>query len=119
MRSGRMPCRLFRRSLIPLLGSVAVMVLPAAPAPAATPRVPKPITEFFGVMADGPLITGQVDVAREAALMRRAGVGNARMALYWRDVEPAPGDLRWEPVDRLVGAFANAGVRVMPVIVRA
>jgi hypothetical protein len=97
-----------------VLLATLVALLAAAPAPAATPR------EFFGVMADGPLLGPGVDLRRETRLMGAAGARTARVAFYWRSLQPradAPVDFR--STDRIVGEAARAGVRVFPVLVRA
>jgi hypothetical protein len=110
------PGALLRRTLCALLAVTAILAL-AGPAGAATPR---PLHEFFGVMSDGPMLTGAVDVPREAKRMRAAGIGQTRLAFYWREIQPAPDQpLQWAKIDALVAAFARAGVQVMPVLVRA
>ena len=89
------------------------LALPAA-AGAAPPR------DFFGVMVDGPMIEPSgVDVAAEARVMRRAGVGAARVVLYWDEIEPQPGQQDWSRYDALVGALARERIRVLPVLYRA
>ncbi len=100
------------RSLI-LLCLVAFVAI-ATPAQAATPK------GFFGVMADGPLLGPQADLARETGLMRSAGLGSVRLAVYWRDLQPAAGGpIDWAPVDRVVAATARRRLAVLPVLVRA
>lgn len=94
--------------------ALAALLLLAAPAQA---RVP---TAFFGVMADGPLLGPDADLAREARIMRGARVGSARVAFYWAGMQPqAGGPVDFTETDRIVGAFARAGVSVLPVLVRA
>jgi hypothetical protein len=95
---------------------VALLAL-AAPAPAGAASVPR---GFFGVMADGPLLAPGAGLAGEARLMRRAGVGSARVAFYWREMQPQPGGpVDFAGTDRIVGALSAAGVGVLPVLVRA
>jgi len=99
-----------RAALLVLL----TLLIPVATAGAA-PRA------FFGVMADGPLLTDpRADLDREAALMRASGVGQVRLAVYWRELQPvAGGPVDWTSVDRVVRATARRGLRVLPVLVRA
>jgi hypothetical protein len=82
----------------------------------AQARVP---ASFFGVMADGPLLGPQADLARETRLMRGAGVGSMRVAFYWRDLQPQFGPVDWSATDRMVESAARARVRVLPILVRA
>jgi hypothetical protein len=96
-------------------GVTALLALVCAvPAGAATPR------EFFGVMVDGPTLSSRVDLAAEARLMSRSGVGSVRVAFYWRDLQPAPDQpIDFAETDRVVAAAARAGLRVFPTVVRA
>jgi hypothetical protein len=101
-------------ALRPLLLCLLMLLVPVGTAGAA-PR------EFFGVMADGPLLTDpRADLDREAGLMRTSGVGSVRLAVYWREMQPAAdGPIDFAPVDRVVAATARRGLRVLPVLVRA
>lgn len=76
---------------------------------------------FFGVMADGPLTHGTgASLPQEAKLMRGAGVGTIRTAFYWRELQPSPGQAPdFTSTDRIVGAAADNGIAVLPVLVRA
>ena len=86
----------------------------AAPAAAKTPR------GFFGVMFDGPALAPETDLVAEARLARRNGFGSMRVAFYWRHMQPEEGDpVDFSETDRIVGAAAQAGMRVFPTIVRA
>jgi hypothetical protein len=97
-----------------LAACALVALLVAAPAGAATPRA------FFGVMADGPLLAPDVDLAGEARRMRTAGAGSVRVAVYWRELQPvAGGPVEWAPTDRVVAAAAAQGLAVLPVLLRA
>jgi hypothetical protein len=97
---------------------VAALALLATATPAsAQARVP---AAWVGVMADGPLLGPRADLAREASIMRGAGVGSMRVAFYWRDMQPeAGGSVDFAETDRIVAAAANARVRVLPVLVRS
>ncbi len=105
------------RRLALLLPAVRACLAPLA-APGAAGAAPR---EFFGVMADGPLLADpRADLDREVALMRANGVGAVRLAVYWRELQPAAGGaIDWSSVDRVVAATARRGIRVMPVLVRA
>jgi hypothetical protein len=92
------------------------VVLAVALGVGAQARVP---ASFFGVMADGPLLGPQADLAREARLMRGARVGSVRVPFYWRDVQPQPGAMDWAPADRIVAALARSRLRALPILVRA
>ena len=95
---------------------LATLLLVLALCGTAQARVP---ASFFGVMADGPLLEPQTDLAREARLMRGAGVGSMRVAFYWRDLQPQFAPIDWSSTDRIVEAAARARVRVLPILVRS
>jgi hypothetical protein len=115
-----------------VLASVAVLVALGAPggAVAAVPH------SFFGVMADGPLLGGAVDLGAQTAAMRETGVGSMRVAVYWSDAQPyasataVPADQRarfvdaegvptdFTTIDAVVAASAAAGLDVLPVVLR-
>ncbi len=104
MRSGLRLC------LAALFAALAL----AAPAAAATPR------EFFGVMLDGPALRPDIDLTSESRLMAASGTGTVRVAFYWRQMQPDPGQpIDFSETDRIVGAAAQARLRVFPTIVRA
>ena len=97
-----------------LLVLLAVFAATAAPAQARTP------SSFFGVMADGPLLGPQADLAAEARRIRGTGISSVRVAFYWRDMQPQPGGpVDFSQTDRIVRDFAAARVRVLPILVRA
>ena len=99
-----------------LCASVLVLLALAATAAPATAAVPR---DFFGVMADGPLLDPRIDLGRESALIAATGTRTLRVAFYWRDLEPERGRLDLSSTDRIVTTAAGAGLRVMPVLVRA
>ena len=101
-----------RSLVVALLLSLAV--LPGASASAAVPR------SFFGVMADGPLLDGRAKLGPEMKLMRSSNVGSIRAAFYWRTMQPLRNTaVNFEGTDPIVAAAAQAGLDVMPVLVRA
>jgi hypothetical protein len=113
------------------LAVVAALSLGAAPAHAA--GVP---TSFFGVMADGPLLSARVDLGSEVAAMQAAHVGSMRVAFYWSSIQPyrhmsdVPARSRRNYVeidgvptnlgqtDHVVLSAARRGISVLPVVVR-
>ena len=100
-------------ALAVLLCALAAALAGAAPAGAAVPR------EWFGVMAVGPLLhDSRVDLNAEMEEMRRTGVGSIRVAVYWSDIERRKGQFDWSDSDRVVGAAATVGIRVLPTVVR-
>ena len=48
--------------------------------------------------------------------MRRSHVRIVRWGFRWDDVESTEGTYRWEATDETIGALANRGVRVLPVL---
>jgi hypothetical protein len=101
-----------------LLG-LALLLLALAPAAAAQARsVPE---GFFGVMADGVLMTrDDASFAHEFTLMRDNGVETIRPVIYWADMQPTQGGpLITTSLDRLIGEAAKNDIAVLPVILRA
>lgn len=115
------------RLLSVLLMIAAVGVLPAA----ASARVPQ---GFVGMIADGPLLTRYVNLGRQLDSMVSTGVESVRTDFNWAGAEPyaswadVPADQRHRfvnaggmPVDfsasdTIVGAAAQRGLTIMPVI---
>jgi hypothetical protein len=103
-----------RSALRLLLLSIAALLALAGPAQARTPA------SFFGVMADGPLLAPGADLAAEARLMRSSGARTVRVAFYWAEMQPQQGQpVDFTASDRLVGAFSDAGLSVLPILVRS
>jgi hypothetical protein len=98
-----------RRALPPLLALLALLAL-AAPAGAAERRVPQ---GWLGATADGPLTGAQQG---EWGRMARNGVETVRVAFRWFALQPAPGVLDLGASDAAVGAAAQHGMTVLPVI---
>lgn len=115
-----------------VLIAVALLFAPAAvPAHAAAPR------SFFGVMLDGPALSGTVPLDAQAAAMKTAHVGSVRVAFYWSDAQPyaspaaVPADQAdrftdvggvptdFSATDAIVAAAASRGIDVLPTVVRA
>jgi hypothetical protein len=104
---------MLRRSLLTALLLLGLLAGPAV----AAPKVPK---GWLGVMADGPLSDGRLDIGGEFAAMSSARTGSARFAIYWDIEQPTEtGPTDFSSSDRYVEAAARARVRVLPVVVRA
>jgi hypothetical protein len=116
------------RLLLSVLLSIAV--LGSVPA-ASSARVPQ---GFVGMMADGQLLSGQVNLGRQLDNMVSTGVESLRTVFNWAGAEPyatwadVPAaqrsrftDANGRPIDfsssdTIVGAAAQRGLSVMPVI---
>jgi hypothetical protein len=110
--------------------TAAALALPAA----ASARVPQ---GFIGMNADGPLLTGQVNLDSQMAAMARAGVESVRTSFYWSAAQPVssliyidPADYShytdvggiptsFEATDAIVRAAASHGIGVLPVVWQA
>lgn len=122
-------------SALAALAALAAAAGPAAPSAAAASRsVPQ---GFLGVMADGPLLSTSRPLDSELGLMVSSGVESIRIALHWNEMQPfrqvsdippslrsrydasEPVPTRWGPTDRIVGAAAQRGLTVLPVVVFA
>lgn len=83
---------------------LAALILAAAPAAATPLRVP---AGFVGVVPQAPL--------RAADLERIGRLGlDVRLPVFWYDVERRPGEYDFEALDRVIGAAADRGIRVLP-----
>lgn len=89
----------------PLLSSVVLALVMAAPASAA--RAPR---SFFGVQAWG------VPTERESQMLAGTRTGTFRAVLTWSVVEPTPGLRRWHDFDLTVARAAQANASVLPVL---
>jgi hypothetical protein len=102
------------RRLLVVLCAAALL----APAAAQARSVPP---GFFGVMADGVLMTrDDASFAHEFALMKASGVETIRPVVYWSEMQPERGGpLITLSLDRLMAQAARHGLRVVPVVLRA
>ena len=98
------------------LATLALAV--AAPAAGAASRASVP-RGFLGVVADGPLLDGVVDVNRQFALMAASGVQSVRFSIYWDTTQPSATGMDFRAPDALVEAAARARLRMLPVLLRA
>jgi hypothetical protein len=104
------------RLCLTLLAAGALLFVPAAAPSSADAAVPK---DFFGVMVNGPLDNTAVDLDRQAADMKAAGVRTWRVEMAWDLVEPSPGQFDWAGTDRKVLAAARQGIDVLGLVLRA
>jgi hypothetical protein len=101
------------RCAVPLVALLLVVALGAGTAQAQ---------RFFGVV--NPFInrcaasqqTGDCLSDKDLTRMDRANLETVRWGFRWAVVQPTPGDHRWGPVDQVVGALADRGIRVLPVM---
>src|SRR3954454_8423733 len=120
-----------RRVRPAIVALLAVLVL-AAPADAATRRVPH---GFFGVMADGVLLDRtDAQLGHEFDVMQANGVESVRIVVYWDELQPAGAGSPLQPgfvmgrdnvpttfasTDRLFQQAALHGMSVLPVVLRS
>jgi hypothetical protein len=73
---------------------------------------------FFGVMADGPLLSPGISLDGELGTMRDSGVESIRVAFYWSQAQPAQGGaFDFSASDRVVASAAQRGIGVLPVVI--
>lgn len=53
---------------------------------------------------------------RDLRRMHRSHMRIVRWGFRWDDVQPTPGTYRWDVTDDTIGALANRGIRVLPVL---
>ena len=122
-----------RRSRLLLSVLLTIAVLGSVPA-AASARVPQ---GFVGMMADGPLLSRQVNLPRQLDSMVASGVESLRVVFNWAAAEPyaswsdVPAAQRhrftdvgnmpidFSAMDGIVGPAAQRGLSIMPVILFA
>jgi len=71
---------------------------------------------FFGVMADGPLLYDGFDEQSEFDLMNRSGVQTVRIAMPWSAMEPQPGVFDFTGTDAVVAQAAIHGFTPLPTV---
>jgi hypothetical protein len=102
-----------------LTAAVAVAVLLAASAATALGAGKQ---EFVGVVYPFPdrcalgHDRGACLSTEDLDRLEAARVANVRWGLSWSQVEPRRGIYNWRVPDRMIGAFANRGIRVLPVV---
>src|SRR4051794_13628560 len=107
--------RILRCALVAAL--LAALAVPVA-APAASRKVPR---GWLGVtLTPAIAIRHHSTVDHELALMKRAGVENVRVAVYWFQIQPRKtGKLQWGALDEMVTAAARRGLPLAPVVLGA
>ena len=93
--------------------SLLVAVLGLLPVTAGAAKVPP---NFFGVMADGPLLYNGFDDQSEFDLMGRSGVQTVRIAMPWSTMEPQPGLFDFSGTDAVVAQAATHGLTPLPTV---
>jgi hypothetical protein len=97
------------------------------PADLPPPRLPRPpstraLRDLLGFSLPGrdlPAGTHAAAVARRRwawSALRDLGVRRVRREVFWRDVEPMPGRLRWDDYDPIVAEAASEGVSLLGVL---
>jgi hypothetical protein len=100
---------------MPVRRKAASLILPLAVLLAHP--VPGHARCLSGVLLDGPgLELRGAALGAELDAMRRARVGLVRLPVSWSQTEPARGRLELAALDAVVGAAADRGLRVMPVV---
>jgi len=121
----------WRYAVVILSAAIASALVGATPANAASARVPQ---GFVGMMADGPLLSGGVDLPRQLNRMVASGVENLRVVFSWSAAQPyaswsevpsslvarfisTPGGIPtdFSQTDQIVGLAARRGLSVLPV----
>jgi hypothetical protein len=100
-----------KRTLITI--SLLVAALALFPGSAGAAKVP---ADFFGVMADGPLLYNGFDDQGEFDLMQRSGVQTIRMAMPWSAMEAQPGQYDFSTTDPVVAQAATHGFAALPTV---
>ncbi|MEN0014304.1 MAG: hypothetical protein AAGC46_13125 [Solirubrobacteraceae bacterium] len=71
---------------------------------------------FFGVVAPELYPATDADLNQALDAQAKAGVGLLRQSFLWQYVEPEPGTFDYAKYDRLVGAAAQRGIAILPII---
>lgn len=64
----------------------------------------------FGIQDDAWLEHGPGTLASRVAKLDGMGLDLVRVTFEWREIEPRPGDFRWQRADRLLGALRSRGL---------
>lgn len=104
----------------PLIAALAAALAAALLCANIEAAAAAPPPRFFGVMGNGPLERGGVDLVKETALMRSSGVETVRLAIEWPDLQPyrsfaavpASQRARFVDVDGIPTAFAATDARI-------
>jgi hypothetical protein len=96
-----------------LLAAVVALLAVLAPAARDAAAAPKPFAGLVSEDAFAGTHTYRQGVLRRIAT---AGAGTLRQTLDWATVEPVRGRRDWSRYDAYIGAAADAGIEVLPVI---
>lgn len=89
------------------LGAALAFLIALVALPFPSLAAARPPRGFFGVVPQGAVAP--------AELHRMAGtVETLRIPVFWPEIEPAPGTLRFGALDAVVGSAAAAGIGVLP-----
>jgi hypothetical protein len=107
-----------RRVWRPGIGLCIAALVAATAVPAPADARARAAREFFGIVPATQLSNGEV------AMMGAARVGFVRVPFRWSVIQPRPAGtdplrdlLRWDNIDRVVGAAARYGIRVVPTLI--
>ncbi len=90
--------------------------------PAPTPTIPPTIPAAYDVNAFGYGIQvhGSIgEVAGTMSAVRQLGLGWIKQQVRWGDMSPAPGQVHWEVLDRIVEGAAQQRLKVLLSVVNA
>jgi len=73
------------------------------------------VNPFFGRCADGQK-QGDCLSNKDLGRMQRSHLTTVRWGFRWNTVEGTKGVFNWSPTDQTIGALANSGSRVLPVV---
>jgi hypothetical protein len=94
--------------------AVCALLVAAAPASAAAPKVPR---DWLGVVADGPLTDPGLGLESEWQLLASSGATTVRTPFWWSQGQPnGAGAVDYSAYDAVVLAAARHGVGVLPIV---
>jgi len=82
----------------------------------ALPALPVPCGNGYGVNASLERYTSDEDLRRALSLVDAGGFSCVRQRFPWAEIEPSPGEYRWEPWDRLVSQATQHGLHLIAVL---
>ena len=80
------------------------------------PALPVPCGNGYGVNAWLEQYTSDEDLRRALSLVDAGGFSCVRQRFPWAEIEPSPGEYRWEPWDRLVSQATQHGLHLIAVL---
>lgn len=70
----------------------------------------------FGINVSLERYTNDQDLREALAMIRRIGFGTIRQRFSWAEIEPRPGEYRWERWDRVLPLACEQGLHVVAVL---